>query len=155
MRVQRSLVILVGVVVALLLAGVAFAVVASRRPETSFPPGSPEETVATYLRLLQDGRLEEAYALTAFEEPRDRHGPGTREGFVERFERWSETPHRVTLLRANAAGDGATVTVEISAFRPGGVGGPFSAPESTAQQTFTLARRNGAWRITGPPYLYP
>ena len=155
MRVQRSLVILVGVVVALLLAGAAFAVVASRRPEASFPPGSPEEAVATYLRLLQDGRLDEAFALTAFAEERDRHGPGTREGFVERFGRWSETPHRVTLLRASTAGDGATVTVEISASRPGGVGGPFSAPESTAQQTFTLARRDGAWRITGPTYLYP
>jgi hypothetical protein len=155
MWVQRSLVILIGVVVALLLAGGVFAVVASRQPEASFPPGSPEETVATYLRLLQDGRLEEAHALTAFEQPREGHGPGTREGFVERFERWSETPHRVTLLRASTAGDSATVTVEISAFRPGTVGGPFSAPESTAQQTFTLVRRDGAWRITGPTYLYP
>ncbi len=155
MRGHRSLVILVGAVVALLLAGVAFAVVASRRPETSFPPGSPEETVATYLRLLQDGRLDEAFALTAFVEERDRHGLGTREGFVERFGHWSATPHRVTLLRSSASGDQATVTVEISAFQPGGVGGPFSAPESTAQQTFTLARRDGAWRITGPTFLYP
>ena len=155
MRPQRWLVVLVGGVLALLLAGVVFAVVASRQPEASFPPGSPEEAVATYLRLLQDGRLEEAHAMTAFEAPRDGHGPATREGFVQRFEHWSETPHRVTLLRSSTTGDRATVTVEISAFRGDRAGGPFNAPEWTSQQTFTLVRWEGAWRITGPTYLYP
>ena len=151
MRVQRSMILLIGGVVALLLAGVVFAVVASRRPEASFPPGSPEEAVATYLRLLQEGRVEEAYEMTAFEEPR----PMTRQQFLQQFDRWSQTPHRVTLLRATTTGERASVTVEISAFAPGRFGGPFDTPEWTTQQTFTLVRRDGAWRITGPSYLYP
>src|SRR5207244_11061094 len=67
MRVQRSIAILIGAVAVLLLAGIILALVATRRPEASFPPDSAEGTVATYLRLLQDGRVDEAYDMTALE----------------------------------------------------------------------------------------
>lgn len=154
MRLPRSMVALIGGIVALLLAGLTLALLTSRRPEASFPPDSPEGTVATYLRLLQDGRLDEAYALTAFESP---GGPGYPDGpltatqFQQRFDRWSQSPHRVTLLRANTTGERASVIVEISTFSPDAFGGS----DNTSQQTFTLARRDGVWRITGPPYLRP
>jgi len=147
MRVQRSIAILIGAVALLLLAGIALALVATRRPEASFPPDSPEGTVATYLRLLQDGRVDEAYDMTALEGPPTM----TRQMFHQQLDRWSETPHRVTLLRSSATGDRASVTVEIAAFSPG----PFDTGDRSSQQTFTLVRRDGGWLITGPPYLYP
>lgn len=149
MRMQRSMAILIAGVAVLLLIGVVFALVASRRPETTFPPDSPEGTVATYLRLLQDGQVDEAYALTALEDAR----PMTLEDFHRQFDRWSQTPHRVTLLRSNAASERASVTVEISTFSS--APGLFETADRTSQQTFTLVRREGTWLITGPRYLYP
>lgn len=144
MRIPRSMVVLLVGAVGLLVAGVIVAIVSSDRPATTFPVGSPEATVATYLRLLQNGQVDEAYTMTAFTQPTI-----TREDYHQRFEYWTQQPHRVTLLRTSTTGDQATVTVETSTFRPG----LFEADDSTVQQTFTLVRRQGNWLITGPDYL--
>jgi hypothetical protein len=143
-RIPRSMVVLLVGAVGLLVAGVIVAIVSSNRPATTFPAGSPEATVATYLRLLQNGQVDEAYTMTAFTQPTI-----TREDYHQRFEYWTQQPHRVTLLRTSTTGDQATVTVETSTFRPG----LFEADDSTVQQTFTLVRRQGNWLITGPDYL--
>ena len=142
--------ILLGGAVLVLAAGIVFAIVAARRPETTFPPGSPEAAVATYLRLLQQGQTDDAFAMTAF--PSGGDPPGTtRERFHAQFDHWSQTPHRVTLLRSSTTGDQASVTVEIATFSPA----IFRSNDQSAQQTFTLAHQDGAWRITGPPYFFP
>jgi hypothetical protein len=143
MRMYRSLLVLLGGAAALLAAGVVVALVAVRQPETAYPAHSPQGTVATYLRLLQKGRVDTAYALVAMDMDRER--------FHEQFDTWSQTPHRVTLLQAGTSGSDASVTVEIAAFSAG----PFGASDRTSRQTFTLVRQGGAWRITGPEYLYP
>ena len=142
MRVQRSILLLVGGAIALLLAGVAVTLVVSRGPETTYPPDSPEGTVAGFLRLLEDGEVDQAYDLVAMEIDRDQ--------FRRQFSDWSERSRRVTLVRSSIDGDSATVVVDISTFS----GGAFGASEYTNRHTFTLERRNGAWRITGPEYLY-
>jgi hypothetical protein len=143
-RIPRSIVILLAGAAGLLVAGVTVAVVTSHQPATTFPAGSPEAAVATYLRLLQNGQVDEAYAMTAFAQPTI-----TREDYHQRFDYWSEQPHRVTLVRTSIAGDQAAVTVETSTFRPG----LFGADDNTVQQTITLVRRQGNWLITGPDYL--
>lgn len=143
MRMYRSLLVLLGGAGALLAAGVVVALVAVRQPETAYPAHSPQGTVATYLRLLQDDKVDTAYALVAMNMDRER--------FHEQFDTWSQTPHRVTLLQAGTSGPDASVTVEIAAFSAG----PFGASDRTSRQTFTLVRQGGAWRITGPEYLYP
>jgi hypothetical protein len=147
---ERSILLLIGGMGALLALGIAIALVAAHRPEASYPPGSPQQAVATYLRLLQDGKVDQAYAMTAF-----REGPNgfrvPREQFNQMFGDWSSRSHRVTLLRASTKGSSATVQVEISAFS----GNLFGGSDQTSRQTFTLSRRHGAWRITGPEYLYP
>ena len=142
MRMYRSLLVLLGGAAALLAAGVVVALVAVRQPETAYPAHSPQGTVATYLRLLQNGKVDTAYALVAMDMDRER--------FHEQFDTWSQTPHRVTLLQASTSGSDASVTVEIAAFSAG----PFGASDRTSRQTFTLVRQGGAWRITGPEYLY-
>ncbi len=142
MRVQRSVLLLVGGAIALLLAGVIVTLLVTGAPETVYPEDSPEGTVATYLRLLEDGEVEQAYALVSMRID--------REQFRQQFSNWSERSHRVTLVRSSTDGDSATVVVDISTFS----GGAFGASDQTNRQTFTLRRQNGSWRITGPEYLY-
>ncbi|MGI8914712.1 MAG: hypothetical protein ACR2JY_13195 [Chloroflexota bacterium] len=144
MRLQRSIVILLVGAVGLMLAGVVVAILTSRQPAATFPAGSPAAAVATYLRLLQNGQVDEAYAMTAFDQP-----TMTRERYHEQFDHWSQQPHRVTLLRTTVTGDQATVTVETSTFRPS----LFGAADATAQQAIILVRRQGNWLISGPEYL--
>ena len=143
MRMYRSLLVLLGGAAALLAAGVVVALVAVRQPETAQPAHSPQATVATYLRLLQHGRVDGAYALVAMDMDRER--------FHEQFDTWSQTPHRVTLVQASTSGPDASVTVDIAVFSADA----FGASDRTSRQTFTLVRQRGAWRITGPEYLYP
>ncbi len=133
----------------LLLAGLLVALLAARQPQASFAPGSPEAAVTSYLGLLQNGQVDEAFGMAALETGPPFHEAVTREQFHERFDAWSQSPHRVTLLRSSVSGDNASVTVEISTFRPD----LFPAADRTVQQTFTLSRRDGAWTITGPTYM--
>ena len=146
MPIPRSMALLLGGTLVLLVGGIVFALVAVRQPETTFPAGSPEAAVATYLRLLQNGQIDDAYAMTALPSP-----SLTRAYFHEQFDRWSQTPHRVTLLRSNTTGNQASVVVDISTFSPDIFGGG----DRSSQQTFMLVRQDGAWRITWPDYLYP
>ncbi len=89
MRMQRSMVVIVGAALALLVAGIVVALVASRRAEAPYPPDSPEGTVATYLRLLQSGQADQAYGLAAMD--RD------RQDFIRQYGDWSRRSHRVPL----------------------------------------------------------
>jgi hypothetical protein len=146
MRMYRSLLVLLGGAGALLAAGVVVALVAVRQPETAYPAHSPQATVATYLRLLQNGKVDAAYALVATRRAGERFHMD-RESFHAEFDTWSQTPHRVTLLKAGTSGPDASVTVEIATFSAGA----FGATDQTCRQTFTLVRQGGAWRITGWP----
>jgi hypothetical protein len=136
------MVVMVAAGLALLVAGIIVALVASRRTDTAYPANSPEGTVATYLRLLQNGQADQAYDLVAID--RD------RQAFIRQYGDWSQRTHRVTLVNSNTSGDRATVTVDLSTFS----GGAFGASDTTNRQTFTLEQRGGKWRITGPDYLY-
>ena len=146
MPMQRSLVFLVGGVVAILVLGIVVATLVVRQPEATFPPNSPEGTVAAYLRLLQDGRVDEAYDLTAFD---DSPMVMTRSRFHEQYDRWSARPHRVTLVRSSVRGNDATVVVDVTAFNSG----LFNSSDTGTTTTVTLRRTGDAWRVTGPTYL--
>ncbi len=136
---------------ALLLLGIVVAIVASRQPEATFPNGSPEAAVAAYVRLLQDGQVDDAYAKTAFAAPAGSPDKSmTRERFQQEFAQWGQRPHRVTLIRSSVNGDQANVVVEIATFTTSLMG----ASDQTQQQTFTLTRQGAAWLITGPEFLF-
>ncbi|MCL4508691.1 MAG: hypothetical protein M1296_04090 [Chloroflexi bacterium] len=152
MTIQRSTAALFGGAAVILVAGIVVALIAGRQPEATVAPDSPAGAVATYLRLLQRGQFDDAYAMTAFSSAAK--GPAyemTHDGFVQQYSHWSEQPHRVTLIRATTTSDHANVVVEISTFEPG----PFGPSDRSSQQIFTLERRDATWRITGPVYLYP
>jgi hypothetical protein len=147
MRMYRSLLVLLGGAGALLAAGVVVALVAVRQPETAYPAHSPQATVATFLRLLQNGQVDTAYPLVRWKPIRSGQCcQMDREQFHQQFDTWSQTPHRVTLIQAGTSGPDASVTVEIATFSAGA----FGASDQTCRQTFTLVRQGGAWRITGP-----
>ena len=146
MRMYRSLLVLLGGAGALLAAGVVVALIAVRQPETAQPAHSPQATVATYLRLLQNGQVDTAYPLVQWQPLRSRQCCYMDRGqFRQQFEYWGQTPHRVTLLQAGTSGSDATVTVEIAVFSADA----FGASDQTCRQTFRLVRQGGAWRITG------
>ena len=145
----RSLFMILAGAGVLLVIGVVVAVLSIRQPETAFAPGSPEGAVSTYLQLLQNGQVDQAYAMTSFEMGPPYYESMTREQFHQQFDAWSQAPHRVTLLRSSSSGSQASVTVEISTFQPD----LFASADRTFQQTFTLTQRDVAWVITGPGYL--
>ena len=145
MHLQRSVIALLGGAVAVLLIGVVIAVAASRQPETTYAPGTPEATIANFVRLIEAGKLDEAYALT------DIKGL-TRERFDEQFDPafTGDSSRRVTLVRTNVSGNNATVVVAISTFSDSD---SLDVSEYTNRQTYRLKRENGRWLITGPSYF--
>jgi hypothetical protein len=144
---NRSLAIIVACASALVMAGLVVALIAVRQPESAFPSGTPEAAVADYLRLLQNGDLDGAFALTSMQ-------IGSRaldsQTFHNQNSRWSEAPHRVTLVSSKTNGNQATVAVDVATFEPDVLGGS----DRTSRQTFALARRDDGWRITTPTSLY-
>ncbi len=144
---NRSLVVVVGCAVALLVAGAIVALVTARQPESTFPAGTPEAVVADYLRLLQSGDLDGAFALTSMQSG---SRPLPQESFQNQNQYWSQTPHRVTLISSKTNANQATVVVEIVTFQPD----IFGTGDDSSRQTFLLARQDGEWRITSPERLF-
>jgi hypothetical protein len=145
MHLQRSVLALLVGAVAILLVGVVIAVAASRQSETTYPPGTPEATIADFIRLVEGGKLDEAYVLT------DIAGL-TRERFNEQFDPafTGDSSRRVTLVRTNVNGSTATVVVAISTFSDSD---SLDVSEYTNRQTYRLRLENGRWLITGPSYF--
>ena len=103
--------------------------------------------MADYLRLLQNGDVDGAFALTSMQVG---SRPLDAQAFRNQNSHWSQSPHRVTLASSKTNGDQATVVVDVSMFEPDVLGGG----DSTSRQTFMLVRRDGAWRISSPTSLY-
>ncbi|MCL4545885.1 MAG: hypothetical protein M1118_15065 [Chloroflexi bacterium] len=75
MTIRRSTAALFGAAAVILAVGIAVALIAGRQPEATVAPDTPAGAVATYLRLLQRGQFDDAYAMTAFSSAaRQRHG---------------------------------------------------------------------------------
>jgi hypothetical protein len=149
MRIPRSFVVIFCAVVAIFVAGIVLALIEARRPETVFPPDSPEGVVATYLRQLQNGQTDDAFALTAFDTT---SGPRqvTASDFRNQNQQWQQQSHRVTLVHATTTGDQATVAVDVTRMSAGVFGGT----DSTRRVTFQLKHTEAGWRITEPVFLY-
>ncbi len=149
---RRSVLGLIAGMAALLVAAGVVASYAAHQQDTVYPPDSPQAIVSSYLHLLQDGQVDRAYALVSADRgatPPD-SGRITLQDFHRQYDAWGQRSHRVTLVRSHIEGSNASVTVDIATFS----GGTFGAGDQTERQTFTLARQDGAWLITGPEYLY-
>jgi hypothetical protein len=138
---RRSLRLPAAVIGLLLLVGLVTGIVARRNGDTSYAPTSPAGRVQRYLGLLQDGRVDAAYAMTDF--------GLSRNEFHSRFDAWSQQSHRVTLVQSYVHGNAATITVDISSFSAG----PLGSSDSTQRMTISLVRDRSTWTIDGPTYL--
>jgi hypothetical protein len=147
-RTVRAWPVLAGAVGALILAGLVLALFALRRPAATYPAHSPQRAVQRYLALLQAGNVDRAYAMTRFP-PSTAFGT-PQSNFHQQWDNWSDSSHRVTLVRANRSGHTASVTVDVTGFSAS----EFGPTEYTNRMTFTLVRANSMWRITGPQYAY-
>lgn len=128
-------------------AGIALAAVRAHSQQAAYRPASPEGRVQRYFNLLQSGKTDQAYDMTAIAD----YGSGfmTRWEFHQQFDSWSQSSHQVTLESTTVAGGHASVTVDISSFS----GGPFGASAGSNRVTITLDKTQKGWIITGPPYL--
>ena len=149
MRTRPFVLMLIGAIGVLVVAGIVTTLIAARQPVARYPMNSPEGTVATYLRLLQNGQVDRAYGLVSLDTEAPMEPPMTLQRFHAQFDSWSQTSHRATLVRSSVSGSIASVTVDITTFSAGA----FGASDQTSRVTFTLKRTGGNWRITGPRYL--
>jgi hypothetical protein len=146
MKWRHSLLILVSGAGTLLVVGALVAALATHQPEATYRPNTPEYTVATFYRLLQQGKVDQAYDMTApwaysyFNGPAEFHG---------QLDNWSQTSHRVTLVSTSSNADHASVTVDISALSSS----PLGPIDQTCRKTITLERHDGTWQITGPTWF--
>lgn len=145
MREQRSLLILIGSTILLLVMGIAMALAAGGQSPAAYPRTSPQAAVSTYLRLLQSGQVDAAFQMTDFGDVNM-----SAISFHQQYDTWSQQSHRVSLVQAQVHSDTASVTVDLATF----AGGAFGASDQSNRQTFMLERFAEGWHITGPEYIY-
>jgi hypothetical protein len=133
---------------ALVVLGLIVAVIALRRPQATYPAGSPQRAVQRYLSLLQAGKVEAAYDMTDF--ALSSNGDVTDSEFHQEWDNWGQTSHTVNLVRTVTSGDSSAVTVEGT---PASTG-LFAGSTSGYRVTFTLLHGRRGWLITGPAYAY-
>ncbi|MBM4410592.1 MAG: hypothetical protein FJ037_04580 [Chloroflexi bacterium] len=110
----------------------------------TYPEGSPERAVQDYLRAVGD---REATTALSFISPElaARCSTTSREPIASR----GSSGLRATLDRATTRGETAEVHVLITETYGSG---PFGANESNQTAVFILARTDGQWRFTEPPW---
>ena len=129
-------------VAAIVVASVAVAVLFGD-DEQSFPEGTPEAVVQTYLRGVRD--RDSAAALASFTE--ELRGRCEAERLRQSYRYGRE--FRATILETHERGDVVEVDVRIA--EPGG-GGPFGGDDYRHDHIVVLRRVDGAWRISEPPW---
>jgi hypothetical protein len=130
--------IIVGVV-ALIVAGLAVALIGLGREESA-DPATPRGVTILYIRALREGRLEAAYDLLSAGAKQQ----VSRERFVEqaRFVQWRGG--RTTVGDAVIEGARARVPVRRST-----EGGLLNSGSSATEMTY-LVQESGGWRISSP-----
>lgn len=112
--------------------------------QATFADGTPQKAVATYVRLLQAGKVDDAFRLTTTAD--SRNVAIARRRFHLAFDQWHHQAHGVSLLGAHVSRNLAQVTVEIGTYD----GNVLGESESTSRRTFTLRFSHGRWRIEEP-----
>lgn len=134
-----------GVALALLLT--VSVVVALLESEESFAADTPEGTVQSLLRSIEDEDFQSAYSLLSVELKKQcpiEQIFGSRGYFDERAR-----DSRITHEQTTNVDSTTVVTVRISAFRNSG---PFGTAESSYLQRYPLSQEDGQWRFVEYPW---
>lgn len=136
MHPNRILSIVVGAVVLL---GVAAAVVAATRPAPQIDVTTPQGVVQAYLQDVFEGNEEAAI---------DWIDPTTGCNAFDLARAFGSRSARVVLVDTTVTG--STARVEVRMTYSGG--GPFDASEYSEEQQFELREKGAGWLITGQPW---
>lgn len=132
---NRVLALLVSAVLAL---AVIAGVVVSNRSAPALDPETPEGTVQRFLQLVVDGDQAAASELLASSSDCD------AAEFVD-----YPNSTRIVLDHVTVTGDTAVVRVDVTE----GAGDPFGGSGWTHTERLTLVREDGAWKVSGSPWL--
>lgn len=134
---DRILVVLLGVIVVLV--AVALAVVFLRGDPKPLDENSPAGVVQRYSAAVIDGDTSAAGSYLT---------DAARAQCTGKYIGMSR-PDRVVLVETNERPESATVTVSI--VQSSG-GGPFGPSEFESEDSFSLVKAGGAWKIDSAPY---
>ena len=133
-----------GALVILLIVSVVVALLES---EETFAADTPEGTVQTFMRALQEDDFQASYALLSAQLKETCTVDqlfGARFGFGHRFQ-----DSRITHEDTTTVDTMTVVTVRIAEFRNDG---PFVTSESGYTQNYTLRQEDGSWRFSTFPW---
>ena len=119
------------------------------RSEAEFLPDSPEATVQTYLRALQDRDFATAHALFSAKLRADCSVDDFVAGSV--YYKREIADQRVVLEDTTDLNGTVAVTTRINRVSDSG---PFGVSESSSSQVFTLREEDGVWRFTRQPWPF-
>lgn len=140
----RSIGLIAGSIVALVVVAVVIVMLADRRQPQQFAAGSPEATVQTYLRAWDDGDLETAYS--SFSEAARRRI--TLDDYVATSRFWRESRggdvrEAVYIDRSTIDGSRATIYLVVETTYGSGL----EVNTYRSQREISLELEDGAWRI--------
>ena len=141
-RPDRSVFIIAGLIVALVVVSVVAALTLGSRPATNYPPDSPEGAFQGYVRAVEARQPEVAYgyfsrrvkSLMTLDEYQKEYGPP----IVTR-----ERNSRLRIDRVEVNGDRATLYVTTEYVSGSGL----DTNRSTWTQQIAMVREDGAWKI--------
>lgn len=129
---------------ALVLVAVLVVLVADGR-QSDFPADSPEGTVQSYLRALENDDVESAYGSFSSAVQSDMTLTAYRRVVREQY--YEDDSRRIALDRVDVTGDRARLFLTI---QPTGGGGLFGGGGYTDEREIPLVHEAGGWRIDEP-----
>lgn len=129
--------VLAAITAAIVILAVAAGVFSMQKSRPAYDPRSPEAAVQAYAVAVVEGDNDVAAAAL------DPALECTAADFAESF---SPGGSAISILRAEAASDRASVTVEITRY------GQSPLDSFTHEESFELERRGSEWLITGEPW---
>jgi hypothetical protein len=153
-RLDRSILIVGGIVLAIVVAAILAVLLAGQDRTTTFPEGTPERALQDYLAAVEAGDVDRAYALLSrsVQSQFDRESPAGKESFSRFVSSTRSRPdsRRIRIERVSLApgGEAATITIAIDEFSGSGI----DFNRSSYTRPVHMVREDGLWKVD-EPYL--
>jgi len=142
-RYPRSILVVGGAIVALVVLALVVVLAVPRQP-TTYAAGTPEAAFQAFYKAWEDGDLEAAYGHLSSNVARDLTLAEYRR--LDAEQSWQrDQDRRLVLMGADVSGERATLHIRIDE-RAGGLGGD----RVSSERSVRLVREDDAWRIDQP-----
>jgi hypothetical protein len=140
----RSVLLVGGAIVALVVVALIVAVARPNQP-TTYAAGTPEATFQDFYKAWQESDVEAAYGHLSSSVTKELTLAGYRR--LDAEQSWQrDQDRRLVLLGADVSGDRATLHIRVDQSAGGGLGGD----RYSSERSVRLARENGTWCIDEP-----